>query len=274
MSREPIKVLDKGFVRLVDVMGDDSSIVQAARVSYGKGTKSVSDDRALIRYLMRHKHTSPFEMVEFKFHIKCPIFVMRQLVRHRTASLNEYSGRYSVMPEEAYVPSPSRIQGQSGVNKQGSNGNMLVDAEEIAMRFEDEQRDAFAEYRSYLELGVARELARANLPITTYTEAYWKMDLHNLFNFIRLRKSPQAQPEIQAYAEAFEDFVADICPIAHEAFDDYVLEAGTFSKIEMLLLQAATSVDEEKMKALFEEAEGLLTKREMEDFLHKLGANR
>lgn len=233
------KVLNHGFIRLVDYMGGDESIVQAARVSYGKGTKSVSEDRTLIRYLMRHQHTTPFEMVEFKFHVKLPIFVARQWIRHRTANVNEYSGRYSIMLEEFYIPDESSIKFQSQSNKQGR------DSEEVPPEIRkrvlkiliDEQKSAFNGYQEMLEHNIARELARINLPLSLYTQWYWKIDLHNLFHFLKLRMDKNAQYEIRVYAEQMAEIVKTVVPIAYEAFEDYVLNSITFSKQELMVLK-------------------------------------
>lgn len=233
------KVLNHGFIRLVDYMGGDESIVQAARVSYGKGTKSVSEDRTLIRYLMRHQHTTPFEMVEFKFHIKLPIFVARQWIRHRTANVNEYSGRYSIMPEEFYVPDESSIKYQSQANKQGRDEEE-VPAEVRKRVLEiliEEQKSAFNGYQEMLDYNIARELARINLPLSLYTQWYWKIDLHNLFHFLKLRMDKHAQFEIRVYAEKMAEIVKAVVPIAYEAFEDYVLNSITFSKQELLILK-------------------------------------
>lgn len=246
-----IKVLDLGFVGLVDVMGNDSSIVQAARTSYGKGTKSVMEDRGLIRYLMKHHHTSVFEMVEFKFHIKLPIFVMRQHVRHRTANLNEYSGRYSVMTDEFYIPEPHRLQSQSVLNKQGS-GAPLVD-QELEMVHQLIKNISVDSYQSYLNLindpeaenwgiadrqGLSRELSRIILPQNNYTECYWKIDLKNLLHYIRLRADAHAQWEIQEFARALAEFVKQRCPIAFEAFEDYMEQSASLSRMDQDLLHA------------------------------------
>ena len=231
--RRKINVLDKGFVRGVDYLGDDAAIVQAARCSYGKGTKSVSEDRGLIRYLMRHRHTSPLEMVEFKFHCKMPIHVARQWVRHRMASLNEMSGRYSEMPNECYVPELDRLQLQSKDNKQGSSDEQVEEAVYIQGNMQEVQKKAFDVYQEHLESGLAREVARNDLPLSTYTEWYWKMDLHNLFHFLRLRLHSHAQYEIRQYANAIYELIKPIVPLACEAFEDYVLNAVTFSRQEM-----------------------------------------
>jgi thymidylate synthase (FAD) len=234
LRNSELKVLDKGFVRLVDYMGDDSAIVQAARVSYGKGTKSISEDKALIRYLMRHKHTSPFEMVEFKFHVKLPIFVARQWIRHRTASVNEYSGRYSEMKDEFYLPDIEQMRTQSAVNKQGRSEEMLEreTSQEIYHKMHSIQNMLFEEYSNLLDTKLARELARINLPVSNYTEWYWKIDLHNLFHFLRLRLDIHAQYEIQIYAEAMAQMVKTIVPLAYEAFEDYTLNSISFSGLE------------------------------------------
>lgn len=239
------KVLNHGFVRLVDYMGGDESIVQAARVSYGKGTKTVSEDRTLIRYLMRHQHTTPFEMVEFKFHVKLPIFVARQWIRHRTANVNEYSGRYSIMPEEFYVPDESTIKYQSQANKQGRDEEEVPP--EIRKRVLQillaEQKSAFDGYKEMLNYNIARELARINLPLSLYTQWYWKIDLHNLFHFLKLRLDKHAQYEIRAYAETMAEIVKAVVPMAYEAFEDYVLNSITFSKQELQLLKKYLPVD-------------------------------
>lgn len=239
------KVLNHGFVRLVDYMGGDESIVQAARVSYGKGTKTVSEDRTLIRYLMRHQHTTPFEMVEFKFHVKLPIFVARQWIRHRTANVNEYSGRYSIMPEEFYVPDETTIKYQSQANKQGRDEEEVPP--EIRKRVLQillaEQKSAFDGYKEMLNYNIARELARINLPLSLYTQWYWKIDLHNLFHFLKLRLDKHAQYEIRAYAETMAEIVKVVVPMAYEAFEDYVLNSITFSKQELQLLKKHLPVD-------------------------------
>jgi thymidylate synthase (FAD) len=239
MNEIEIKCLDKGFVRLVDVMGDDSAIVQAARVSYGKGTKSITEDRSLIRYLIRHKHTSPFEMVEFKFHVKLPIFIARQWIRHRTANVNEYSGRYSEMPDDFYLPELCQIKPQSLFNKQGRAEDCLPPekAAVIAGIMENTQKQLFSEYTEFLENDVAREIARINLPLSTYTEWYWKIDLHNLFHFLRLRMDSHAQYEFRVYGKAIADIVSQIVPIAYEAFEDYTLNSVTFTKAEFEALK-------------------------------------
>ena len=203
IPQDAIPCLDKGFVRLVDSMGGDEAIVQAARVSYGKGTRKVSQDRGLIRYLMRHRHTTPFEMVEFKFHAKMPIFVARQWVRHRTANINEYSLRYSEARDEFYIPDPDQIQFQSTINKQGRSGEVPKALKErIQTYFREISERSFDIYKEMNDAGVARELARAVLPVNLYTEWYWKNDLHNLLHFIGLRSDSHAQYEIRVYSDA------------------------------------------------------------------------
>lgn len=223
---EPHKVLDKGHVRLVDCMGDDASIVQMARVSYGEGTKNISDDRTLIRYLMRHRHTSPFEGCVIKLHMKLPILVARQIVRHRTSSLNEVSARYSVLPDEFYVPDLKRISYQSLNNKQGSGSSFEPELAKIAQQdLESYCASAYTLYENFIEQGMARELARSILPVNIYTEWYWVQNIHNLFHLIQLRAHPHAQYETRQYANAISDIVKDWLPITHEAFEDYRLNS-------------------------------------------------
>lgn len=235
-----IKVLDHGFVRLVDVMGDDHAIVQAARVSYGKGTKSVRADRGLIRYLLKHQHTTPFEMVEFKFHCKMPIFVARQWIRHRTANVNEISGRYSVMEDTFWQPSPEDFRAQGGTNRQGS-AEESVDkpkASELSKLFLDDQHLLYKHYEDAMAAGTAREIARVNLPLSLYTEWYWKIDLHNLLHFLRLRMDDHAQKEIRVFAEAMATFVKKACPITWEAFEEFALHASKLARSERNLVAA------------------------------------
>ncbi|MHB8637029.1 MAG: FAD-dependent thymidylate synthase [Fimbriimonadaceae bacterium] len=235
-----IDCLDKGFVRLVDYMGSDARIVQSARVSYGAGTKSYREDRGLINYLMRNAHTSPFEQVQLTFHTKMPIFVARQWVRHRTARLNEISGRYSVMADEFYVPAPEEIRPQSEDNKQGRSGERFPEAEEreIIAAMEEEQRSAYAAYTRLLDKNLARELARANLPVSLYTEWYWQIDLHNLFHFLRLRMDAHAQYEIRVYAEVMATCAKAVAPLAYEAFEEHILGALELSRSEIAALGA------------------------------------
>ncbi len=239
---EPIPVLDHGFVRVIDYMGDDAAVVQAARVSYGKGTKKISDDAGLINYLLRHRHTTPFEMCEIKYHVKLPIFVARQWIRHRTANVNEYSARYSVLDREFYVPEEDHLAAQSSSNRQG-RGNILLGKE--AKRVLDILReDAQMTYDHYIEMlneseegniidvskeGLARELARMNLTLSTYTQWYWKTDLHNLLNFLSLRADTHAQYEIRVYADAMMDTLRRWCPITFQSFSDHRVEGVTLS---------------------------------------------
>ncbi|OIP83528.1 MAG: FAD-dependent thymidylate synthase [Rhodobacterales bacterium CG2_30_65_12] len=227
-------VLDHGFVRVIDYMGDDAAICQAARVSYGTGTKSVQNDEGLIRYLMRHWHSTPFEMCETKLHVKLPVFVARQWIRHRTANVNEYSARYSIMDREFYIPARDQLAAQSTVNNQG-RGELLGDAE-AARVLEILKADSARAYDNYEGMisqdgqqGLARELARMNLPTNIYTQWYWKVDLHNLFHFLRLRADAHAQYEIRVYAEAIAAVVADWVPFAYRAFEDYRMGGATLS---------------------------------------------
>lgn len=261
--------LDKGFVRLIDVMGDDSAIVQSARVSYGAGTKTINEDRGLIRYLMRQKHTSPFEMVEYKFHIKLPIFVARQWIRHRTANVNEYSGRYSEMREEFYIPEKEQIRPQSKSNKQGRSTEQIPvkTVNQIAYEYENTQKKLYEEYQSFLDKDVARELARINLPLSTYTEWYWKIDLHNLFHFLNLRLDQRAQYEIRVYAEKMAEIVKQITPLAYEAFDDYIFQSVNFSVTEQKILKKilTTELPED---SYFKEIG--ISSRELTEFKEKL----
>lgn len=239
---EPLEVLDHGFVRVIDYMGDDSAVVQAARVSYGKGTKKVSTDRGLIRYLLRHRHTTPFEMCEIKYHMKMPIFVARQWIRHRTANVNEYSARYSILDNEFYMPTDDQLAMQSSDNRQGRAG--VLSGEEAArvkqLLLEDSER-AYEHYEEMLNErsdgsiidesrdGFARELARMNLPLNFYTQWYWKTDLHNLLHFLSLRADSHAQYEIRVFAEAMLDTVKRWVPNTYEAFEDYRMGAASLS---------------------------------------------
>jgi thymidylate synthase (FAD) len=238
-----LPVLDHGFVRVVDYMGDDAAVVQAARVSYGRGTKKVSEDRGLINYLMRHRHTTPFEMCEIKYHVKLPIFVARQWIRHRTANVNEYSARYSILDNEFYVPAPEHLAAQSAVNRQGRD--RVLRGEEAHRVLEILRKDAELVYEHYMELlnegdrgapldaersGLARELARMNLSLNFYTQWYWKTDLHNLMHFLSLRADPHAQYEIRAYADVMLDTLRRWTPLTAEAFDEYRLGAALLSR--------------------------------------------
>ncbi|WP_135450351.1 FAD-dependent thymidylate synthase [Tabrizicola caldifontis] len=235
-------VLDHGFIRVIDYMGDDAAIVQAARVSYGAGTKHVQNDEGLIRYLMRHWHSTPFEMCEIKLHVKLPVFVARQWIRHRTANVNEYSARYSILDREFYIPAPEHLAAQSTVNNQG-RGEVLS-GPEAARVLEILKRDATTAYDHYETMlsqegqqGLARELARMNLPMNIYTQWYWKTDLHNLFHFLRLRADSHAQYEIRVYAEAIAACVKDWVPLAYGAFEDYRMGGVTLSAKAIAVLK-------------------------------------
>jgi thymidylate synthase (FAD) len=259
---EAIPVLDHGFVRVVDYMGDDAAIVQAARVSYGRGTRRVNEDKGLINYLMRHYHTTPFEMCEIKYHVKLPIFVARQWIRHRTANVNEYSARYSILDNEFYVPAPEHLAAQATTNRQG-RGDVIEGA--AAQRVLDLLREeAGRAYAGYAELlnedeaggeprdpswpGLARELARMNLSLNFYTQWYWKTDLLNLFNFLRLRADPRAQYEIRAYAEAMLDTARRWVPMAYAAFLEYRMNAASISATGLQVIRrmlAGEKVDQQ-----------------------------
>ena len=240
------EVLDHGFVRVVDYMGDDSCVVQAARVSYGRGTKKVLQDRGLIRYLLRHRHTTPFEMAELKLHVKLPIFVARQWIRHRTANVNEYSARYSVLDREFYLPKPEDLAVQAKNNKQG-RGQVLTE-DQAAQVLELLRRDAMQTYDTYEGLmndhNLARELARIDLTLNYYTLWYWKVDLHNLMHFLSLRMDRHAQYEIRVYADAIADFVKDWVPHTWEAFADYRLGGRFVSRLGVEVIQALVRGEE------------------------------
>lgn len=304
------KVLDHGMVRVVDYMGNDAAIVQAARVSYGSGTKTPSDDRSLIRYLMSHRHSTPFEMCEIKLHVKLPVFVARQWIRHRTANVNEYSARYSILANEFYVPEARDIQPQSKSNAQGREGE-LPERVKMAM-VETIRQQSETAYQVYEELftgfpwfdpngtpwdqysseeiaqgmavttagdyktehGMARELARMVVPPNIYTEWYWKIDLHNLLHFLSLRADPHAQMEIRVYAEVICDLVRQWCPVAFEAFEDYVMNAERFSAMEMeALLAFVQGVDPTVHEVFLKGSRGLdrMSVRERRAFAEKLG---
>ena len=232
-------VLDKGFVRLVDYFGGDQRIVQSARVSYGEGTKSVSQDGALIDYLLRHQHTSPFEQVVMTFHVKMPIFVARQWVRHRTGRMNEVSGRYSIMKDEFYVPAEDKVSPQSTDNKQGRATEAFdkETADKIIAQLEEGQKAAYESYNELIDSGLAREIARINLPLSLYTEFYWEMDLHNLFHFLKLRLDSHAQYEIRVYAQVILEMCRKVAPMATESFINHMNEGVNFSGEEMRALR-------------------------------------
>lgn len=266
-------VLDHGLLRVIDYMGDDAAICQAARVSYGRGTKSVSNDEGLIRYLMRHWHSTPFEMCEVKFHVKLPVFVARQWIRHRTANVNEYSARYSILDREFYIPAPESLAAQSTVNNQG-RGAVLEGAEaqrvldilrDDAMRAYDHYEDMLTPNEATGKKGLARELARMNLPANVYTQWYWKTDLHNLFHFLRLRADPHAQYEIRVYAEKMAEITRDWVPMAHAAFEDYRLGGVNLSgrAVEVLKRRLAG-------EAVTQEASGM-SKGEWREFVEVWG---
>ncbi len=275
---EPIPVLDHGFVRVVDYMGDDAAIVQAARVSYGKGTRKVSGDRGLIRYLMRHRHTTPFEMCEIKFHVKLPVFVARQWIRHRTANVNEYSARYSILDREFYIPQPEQLAAQSAANRQG-RGDVLEgeEAERVLALLRDDAAQCYAHYEEMLNedaegeprdparQGLARELARMNLPLNIYTQWYWKIDLHNLLHFLSLRADSHAQYEIRVYAEAMLEVARRWVPIACEAFEDYAVGSAHLSRAGVEIVRRMLAGED------VQQADSGLSKREWDELMAVLG---
>ena len=264
-----------GFVKLLDVMGDDEEVENSARISYGEGTRKVNQTRNLIRYLMRHKHTSPFEMCEVKFHLKLPIFIMRQLVRHRTANLNEYSGRYSVMSDEFYLPEGDYLAKQSTTNSQG-RGEVLEQQGLLQFEFNRIYDGASMAYQVLLEHDLSRELARALLPVANYTECIWKIDLHNFFHFVKLRSDSHAQREIRDYADAMYELVKPNFPLCCEAFEDYIQGATTFSKQEMGVIKELLEYADTKAELAGMSVkdvgvlESKLGKRESQEFLEKL----
>lgn len=278
MLYQAIPLLDHGFVRVVDYMGDDAAVVQAARVSYGRGTKRVQEDRGLIKYLMRHRHSTPFEMCEIKYHVKLPIFVARQWIRHRTANVNEYSARYSILDREFYIPAPEQLAAQSLSNRQG-RGDVL-EGEEAAKVLDLLRDDADRCYRDYAWMlneneagepvddsrqGLARELARMNLTLNTYTQWYWKTDLHNLLHFLSLRADKHAQYEIRVYAEAMIDTVKAWVPLTYEAFADYRLGGAHLSAgmLGVIKRKLAGETVEQEMSGL--------SKREWTELMELLG---
>lgn len=273
LNENTIQVLDHGVVKLIDSMprekGEgDTAIVNAARTSYGDGTKSVRNNRNLIRYLLRNDHTSPFEMVEFKFFLKMPIFVARQHVRHRTANINEYSGRYSVMLEEFYIPEKEEIKTQSSLNKQGRDEKLSDElAEETQLLMNESSKNSFLTYNKFLEIDLAREISRIVLPLNSYTQMYWKIDLHNLLRYLRLRMDFHAQYEIRVYANAMYELIKPYVPLTIEAFEDYVLNGTRLSKFEKDLLMK--HVDIKNLKDDIENSN--LSKTEKEEFFKKFG---
>jgi thymidylate synthase (FAD) len=277
---EPLKVLDHGFVRVVDYMGDDASIVQAARVSYGTGTKKVNQDKGLINYLMRHWHTSPFEMCEIKFHVKLPIFIARQWIRHRTASVNEYSGRYSILDKEFYVPEVQHLAPQSKQNHQGRDENNplgTAESNRVLQLLKDDAINCYSHYEEMMnsdeagnvidesKQGLARELARMNLTLNYYTQWYWKTDLHNLFNFLRLRADSHAQYEIRAYADVMLEVAKKWAPFAYDAFMEHRMHAKSLSRTGLEVVKRL--INGEKVE--FEQSN--LTRREWDELMQTLG---
>jgi len=271
-------LLDHGFVRVIDYMGDDAAVVQAARVSYGRGTKKISEDRGLIHYLMRHRHTTPFEMCEIKYHVKLPIFVARQWIRHRTANVNEYSARYSILDNEFYLPAPEQIAAQSKSNRQG-RGTTLP-AAETARVLDILREDALRSYRGYAELlnedetgnvvdpgrqGLARELARMNLTLGFYTQWYWKTDLHNLLNFLSLRADPHAQYEIRVYADAMLETLERWVPVTAEAFRQYRLGGAHLSANGLAVVKRLLAGEDVR------QPESGMSKREWTELMETLG---
>jgi thymidylate synthase (FAD) len=268
-ARHQIKIHEHGFIALVDAMPRlvpqgqtaDAAVVQAARVSYGQGTKKVNEDRGLIRYLLRHRHTTPFEMLEFKFHVCMPIFVARQWIRHRTANVNEYSARYSIVPDRFYKPSLDAVRKQSTANRQGGEERFVADADaapdeartaEEFLRFLDDAEKMYERYEQLTQAGVSRELARIALPVSVYTQWYWKCDLHNILRFLSLRMDPHAQEEIRIYADAMYALLEPIVPLTMEAFRDYELESVRFTRLEIDALRnksAALATDNKREQA-------------------------
>ena len=247
---KPLAALDHGFVRVIDYMGDDTAIVQSARVSYGKGTKKISNDKGLIKYLMRHWHSTPFEMCEIKLHVKLPIFIARQWIRHRTANVNEYSARYSILDKEFYIPSVENLASQSQINKQGRAENLSPEeAEKVIELLKSDAEQTYRNYEVMLNensdgetldessMGIARELARMNLTLNTYTQWYWKIDLNNLLHFLALRADAHAQYEIRVYADIILDIVKKWVPVTYEAFEDYRVGVTQLSAKEILILK-------------------------------------
>ena len=271
-------MLDHGFIRVIDYMGNDSAIVQAARVSYGRGTKQVNEDAGLINYLMRHRHSTPFEMCEIKFHVKLPMFVARQWIRHRTANVNEYSARYSILDREFYVPRPEHLSAQSRTNRQGRGG--VLEGAEAAQALDWLKQDSMRAYDHYEAMlnedaagnivdenkqGLARELARMNLPVNFYTQWYWKVDLHNLLHFLSLRADPHAQYEIRVYADAMLEMVKAWVPLTFDAFSRYRLGAAMFSAPAIAAIQRMLAGEE-----VSQESSGL-SKGEWREFRTSLG---
>ena len=266
------KALNHGFIRVVDYMGNDNAIVQAARVSYGDGTKTINEDKGLISYLLKHKHTSPFEMCEIKLHIKLPIFIARQWIRHRTASVNEYSARYSILSNEFYIPELDRLQIQSKDNKQGSGEALPPEiAQKVKTLLEEDAKRCYKTYEDLLseEVNLARELARVNLNLNYYTEWYWKIDLHNLLHFIRLRIHKHAQYEIRVYSEILAEIIKNWVPFTYEAFNKYQIDNQDFSSAEYSALIESIDFSKLEKEVNARVALGILSKREAKEFLNK-----
>lgn len=279
LPKDAIQCLDKGFVRLIDHMGDDASIVQMARVSYGDGTKSVSDDEKLIRYLMRNRHSSPFEGVQFKFHIRLPIFVSNQWVRHRTWSYNQMSARYSIMPYDCYIPEVEHVTSQDPDNKQGGTNHVLENADYLREHLADDQDYLAANYQWRINQGMRRELARINLPMAQYTEMYATVNLHNLLHFLRLRMDKHAQYEIRVYAEALYKIIQPIVPITCQAFEDYQLNGVylTGKDVELLKSKLAFYIGKDDRMNITEDIDSqkfdentMPNKREYKEFKEKM----
>ena len=262
LMNQEIKVLDHGFIRLIDYMGSDARIVQTARVSYGAGTKTLREDAGLIDYLLRHEHTSPFEHVVFEFHCKMPIFVARQWIRHRTARLNEISGRYSVMKNEFYLPPRDKISFQSLDNKQGRNPQDVPPElqDKVLNLLRQDQENIYSNYEEMIDDNVARELARINLPLSTYTEWYWQMDLKNMFHFLKLRMDSHAQWEIQEYGRAMAKVVQAVCPLAYASFERHMVDGARFSAEEIDAIKQVMAGQKNPLKG-----------RRLEEFQAKLG---
>ena len=275
---EPIEVLDHGFVRVIDYMGDDAAVVQAARVSYGKGTKQVREDSGLIRYLMRHWHSTPFEMCEIKYHVKLPIFVARQWIRHRTANVNEYSARYSILDREFYLPAPQDLAVQSSQNRQGRGAALEgAEADRVMALLREDAEKCYSDYAWMLNedesgevvdegrSGLARELARMNLTLNTYTQWYWKTDLHNLMHFLRLRADAHAQYEIRVFADAMLDTLKRWVPLTYEAFEEYRMGAAQISATGLQVVRRLLAGE-----AVIQADSGL-SKREWRELMETLG---
>ena len=268
-----VPIHNGGFIGLIDHMGSDQSIEQAARVSYSKGTRQTQDTKNLLRYLMRHKHTSPFEMGQTQWHVKLPIFIARQWIRHRTGSCNEQSLRYSEANDDFYIPSPEYVKAQSKNNKQGRDGDLDPDVvSKYIADIDFQSKQSYHRYEQHLNDGIARELARMELPVNLYTEWYWRFDLHNLMHFLKLRMDPHAQQEIQDYAKAMYNLAKEKFPISMEAFHDYILHSVQFSKGELVLLKKVINTDmlttpTDDKQLLIETG---MTRREVNEFITKL----